>query len=189
MVSTMQLNESLAARLRHMIGTDVQLLTLLVCVRDIGLKEWCIAAGAVRNRVWQALHGQTSLLAEHDVDVCYFDATVSPAHAQAVQNALVAAMPEVCWEVVNQAYAHHFNGLAAVHSLVEGLASWPETATAVGAWLDESGQVQILSPLGLEDLFELRLRRNPAFADAAVFQQRITQKQWQRHWPLLTIQD
>ncbi|GGP22836.1 nucleotidyltransferase family protein [Silvimonas iriomotensis] len=189
MVSQLQPNESLEARLRSMVQADAQLLALLACVRAIGLKDWCIAAGAVRNRVWQQLHGQTSLCQPNDVDVCYFDADLPPDHARQVQAALAAAQPEVHWDVVNQAWAHLFNGLAAVGSLAQGLASRPETATAVGVWLDETGQVQVLAPLGLDDLFGLQLRRNPAFANEDVFRQRLTQKQWQRHWPLLTLQD
>ncbi|GGP27282.1 nucleotidyltransferase family protein [Silvimonas amylolytica] len=187
MVSLKQPNESLEARLRGMVHADAELLALLACVRNLGLNDWCIAAGAVRNRVWQRLHGQTSLLPASDVDVCYFDASMAPDHARAVHNALAAAMPQVRWDVVNQAWSHHFNGLSAVHSLQQGLASWPETATAVGVWQDDAGEVRIVAPLGLEDLFGLRLRRNPAFADESVFRQRVAHKQWQRHWPLLVL--
>lgn len=98
-------------------------------------------------------------------------------------------MPGVNWEVVNQAHAHRWNGLPACASLSAALASWPETAAAVGVWLDAAGQLQIIAPLGLEDLFALRVRRNPAFADALAYQRRVSKKNWLQQWPRLTQVD
>ena len=36
--------------------------------------DWCIAAGFVRNRVWDHLHGVVPARAPVDIDVLYFDA-------------------------------------------------------------------------------------------------------------------
>ncbi len=64
---------------------------------------------------------------------------------------------------------------------------WPETATAVGARLDEAGSLQIVCPYGLDDLFGLTVRRSPLFADAEAFRRRIETKKWLDKWPLLKV--
>ncbi|MBB5191510.1 hypothetical protein HNQ50_002240 [Silvimonas terrae] len=134
MVSPLQPDESLEACLRRMVRADATLMAQLACVRACGLARWCIAAGAVRNRVWQKGHEQTSLPVVTDVDVCYFDAALPVEHAQHIEHALMAAMPGVAWEVVNQAHAHRFNGLSAVSSLAEALANWPPQRSGCG-WM------------------------------------------------------
>ncbi len=119
-----------------MVRADVTLMAQLACVRTCGLAQWCIAAGAVRNRIWQMLHGQTSLPAETDVDVCYFDAALPIEHAQHIERVLMAAMPGVAWDVV--AHAHRFNGLSAVSSLAEALASWSKPPQRSGyGWMKQ----------------------------------------------------
>ncbi|WP_253074928.1 nucleotidyltransferase family protein [Burkholderia gladioli] len=45
----------------------------LVAVQSLNLPSWCIGAGAVRNLVWDSLHGLETSSALPDVDVAYFD--------------------------------------------------------------------------------------------------------------------
>jgi hypothetical protein len=67
------------------------------------------------------------------------------------------------------------------------MATWPDTATAVGARLGVAGEVEVLAPLGLEDLFSLVLRHNPVRVDEAVFLERIARKRWTERWPELKL--
>ncbi|MFO1163505.1 MAG: nucleotidyltransferase family protein [Reyranellaceae bacterium] len=46
----------------------------LRAVRTLALPDWCIAAGFVRNRVWDHLHGIAPARAPVDIDVLFFDA-------------------------------------------------------------------------------------------------------------------
>ncbi|MBI5256863.1 MAG: nucleotidyltransferase family protein [Burkholderiales bacterium] len=160
---------------------------------SLGLAQWCIGAGAVRNRVWDALHGLGAAHAApagSDLDLVYFDAThTGPQHEAALQARLAALQPGLLWEVVNQAGVHHWygGGVAPLHSLAEGIATWPETATAVGVTLAAGGALRVIAPLGLADLFTLRLRHNPARAPRAVFEQRIATKGWLVRWPRLRV--
>jgi len=64
---------------------------------------------------------------------------------------------------------------------------WPETATATGVYLDNYGNVQIIAPHGLEDLFGLVIRKSPYFEDREYFHKRIENKKWMMTWPKLTI--
>jgi len=71
------------------------------------------------------------------------------------------------------------------------VASWPEVATCVGVYLDARNELQLVAPLGLDDLLALRVRYNasqPERVDARTYAQRMQSKPWQRHWPLLQIE-
>ena len=140
----------------------------LVAVRGLGLDSWCIGAGAVRNLVWDALHGYETPSALSDIDVAYFDASdYGAARDGALQEQLVRLLPGVPWEVTNQAGVHlwfkaHFgHDVAPLTSLHEAVASWPEYATSVGLWLDTDGSLHVIAPHGLHDLFSITVRRNP----------------------------
>jgi uncharacterized protein len=47
----------------------------LHAAQSLDLPPWCIGAGAVRNLVWDALHGHARPSALADVDLAYFDAS------------------------------------------------------------------------------------------------------------------
>lgn len=49
------------------------LLRALRAVRELALPDWCIGAGALRNAVWDSLHGHTQPSELRDIDVAYFD--------------------------------------------------------------------------------------------------------------------
>jgi len=57
----------------------------------------------------------------------------------------------------------------------------------VGVRRTEEGTVDILAPLGLADLFALRLRHNPAQASAQIFRERVETKRWMQRWPELQL--
>ena len=167
----------------------------LRAVASLELKSWCIGAGAVRNLVWDYLHGhvEPSLLA--DVDVAYFDAdNLSPNAEQELQSALAAKLPGVPWEVTNQAAVHlWFEGyfghpVKPLRSLDEAVASWPEYATSVGITLDARARLQVIAPWGLDDLFGIKVRRNPTRVSPETYRQRTEQKQYEKRWPRVTVE-
>jgi hypothetical protein len=45
----------------------------------------------------------------------------------------------------------------------------------------------VIAPLGLEDLFGLRLRRNPRRVTPEIFNQRLASKRISERWPGVTI--
>lgn len=162
----------------------------------LGLESWCIGAGAVRNLVWDHLHGYAAPSQLPDIDLVYFDAADLDAGREAdLQRRLSQLLPSQRWEVANQARVHlwfeEYFGypVDALASLEEAVASWPEYATSVGVFLDSSGGVKIIAPHGLEDLFSMTIRHNPARASAQTYRQRIEQKQYQRRWPQATVEN
>ena len=68
----------------------------LAHVRTLRLGAWCVGAGAVRNLVWDALHGHAAPSALPDIDVAHFDADdLSPGRDAALQRRLQALAPDV----------------------------------------------------------------------------------------------
>jgi hypothetical protein len=167
----------------------------LAAVERLKLDAWCIGAGAVRNLVWDHLHGHTHRSALADVDVAYFEANnLNPERERQLQALLEADVPGLPWEVTNQAAVHlwfegHFgHPVAPLRSLEEAVASWPEYATAVGVTVDGRGRLQVIAPWGLDDLFELRVRRNPTRVSLQTYRQRTAQKRYAARWPKVTIE-
>ncbi len=158
------------------------------------LPSWAIGAGALRNLVWDHLHGHAPATPLADLDFVYFDNEGRMDEAQ-IDGRLRESCPELPWEVCNQARVHRWlrdeqgRPPPPLRSLEDGVASWPETATALAVWLDGDGQLHLIAPLGLADLFELRLRHNPARASLASFRQRLVEKRWTARWPLLQVLD
>lgn len=187
--------QDLAARLRQIAAASPWMMAALQAVRELGLPHWCIGAGAVRNLVWDHLHGLAVPSALADVDVAYFDASPwQPADDLAWQQRLQASLPGVPWEVTNQAWVHtwfeaHFgHAVPPLTSLEDAVASWPETASAVGLSLSPAGQVQVIAPLGLDDLFALRVRRNARRVSVHTYRQRVASKRYDQRWPRVTVE-
>ena len=184
----------LTQRLIEIVHGSAWLIVALVAVRQLGLGECCIAAGAVRGLVWDVLHNHEIRSALPDVDVVYFDCSdISPQRDDVLQSRLSSTCPQVPWEVTNQAGVHQwlareFGGVfASFRSLQEAIASWPEFATAVGVFLDDDNVLHVIAPHGLDDLFAMRVRRNAARVSTRVYCQRIAEKRWSERWPLLEV--
>lgn len=82
---------------------------------------------------------------------------------------------------------HLRNGTTPYRSVEDAMLHWPETATAVGARLNAAGEVELIAPMGLNDLLSLRVRQGPYFRDHAAFLQRLNGKAWLSRWPRLVL--
>jgi uncharacterized protein len=167
----------------------------LVAVRELGLPSWCIGAGAVRNMVWDKLHGHRTPSSLADIDVAYFDAgDISPRYDMELQARLTRRLPQVPWEVTNQAGVHQWfeayfgHPVPPLNSLEEAVASWPEYATSVGVWLSDEGSIEVIAPHGLDDLFGLVVRRNPTRVSIDTYRQRVAQKNYTQRWPSVRVE-
>jgi uncharacterized protein len=170
------------------------LVRALEAVRSLELPEGAIGAGAVRAAVWNHLHGFSEAPALRDVDVVYFDPRdISKARDDAYLAQLQALAPDFPWEITNQAGVHQWLMDAAgkpftpFRSLEQGVAKWPETATSVAVRLNPDDSIGVIAPLGLEDLFDMVVRRNPARASVETFRKRVAEKRYTERWPKVRI--
>lgn len=166
----------------------------LTAVGRLGLESWAVGAGAVRNLVWDHLHGYATPSHLADLDVAYFDPQDLTAESEArLRATLVADCPDLPWEVTNQASVHLWYAQAfgyavpALTSLEAAIATWPETATSVAITIEPDGTPRIIAPCGLEDLFAMIVRRNPTRVSLEWYRQRIATKRYAERWPRVTI--
>lgn len=177
---------------------ETQLLTLLAndpvrmkslrAVRDLKLPDCWVAAGFVRSLVWDHLHQRSHSPLPEDIDVIWYDpARLDPQADVALEKALSERVSGVNWSVKNQARMHRRNDDAPYQSAAHAMTCWPETATAVGVRLGLRDEIEVLAPLGLDDLFQLVVRPTERFKTEkhGMFLARIRAKAWPDRWPAL----
>ncbi|MGS0942739.1 nucleotidyltransferase family protein [Pseudomonas luteola] len=172
-------------RLPDWIAEDPLRCQVLACVAQLHLPDAWVAAGFVRNLVWDHLHGYTVPTPLTDIDVIYFDPVCrDPERDTELENRLRAcvALP---WSVKNQARMHKRNGDAPYHSSLDAMSYWVEMETALAARLLPGGQIKIVSPFVQHGLFKLHVTPNPKRYKPEAFRQRQHEKGWARRWPKL----
>lgn len=163
----------------------------LRAARRLALSDWCIAAGFVRNRVWDHLHGISPPREPADIDVLYYDAGDLSKEPEARHEARLGdLMPGPPWQVRNQARMHIWKDLPQHKDTADSMIYWLETVTSVGVRLEADDQLTVIAPLGVEDLVGLMCRptsfgrtRRPEY-DA-----RIASKRWGELWPKVRFFD
>lgn len=163
---------------------------VLRAVRELRLGDCWVAAGFVRNAVWDLLHGHAAPTPLADIDVLFFrDAPDDAYDEPALEARLREWLPQHTWQVRNQARMHTVNGFRPFLSAADAMCHWVETPTAVGVALDRLDRLQINAPLGVGDLLGLRLQPGPMFRGErlAVYRQRVRQKRWAETWPKLRV--
>jgi hypothetical protein len=163
----------------------------LRAVRSLGLPDWCIAAGFVRNRVWDHLHGISPPRPLADIDVIYYDAADTDRAREARFEARLATLVPGCpWEVRNQARMHVWKNLPRHESTEDAMRYWLETVTPVGVRLESDDRLTVVAPLGIEDLLKL-VCRPTAFGrvQRAEYDRRIASKRWRELWPRVQFLD
>lgn len=176
----------LESHLRDLLAARECLNRDLALVQALGLPHWCIAAGYVRNYVWDVLHERQANTPLNDVDVLYYDPSdLSEETEKVYEEHLKRQLPDYHWSVKNQARMHLRNNAEPYVSVEDAMKRWPETATAVGVTLGVQGELRIIAPHGLQDLFGLKVRQSPYFADRSYFEARVRDKNWLNIWPKL----
>lgn len=178
------------------------------CAKVHSMSQWCIAAGFVRNLVWDRLHG-FELSPLNDIDLIYFcPLDIRPERDAAIEAYLTQLAPDLPWSVKNQARMHLKNQDPAYTSCADAMSYWPEFETAIGIYVsdvsecdyDKNTQVTaeqpllcqcatsygLVTPFGLYALFDLTLRANPR-RSLLIFEQRMSAKGWLRQYPLLKL--
>ena len=181
-----------AKTLVELIGICPAMVAALAVVRALGLPDCWIAAGFLRNRVWDHLHGHGVPTPLNDIDVVYFDPERQEKTIEKrLEARLKAALPGEPWSVKNQARMADVNGDPPYRNSAHALEHWCETPTPIGARLTADDRIELLAPLGLDDLFDLIVRPTPHAlkhpAKLRQYRERMAKKNWPRLWPRIKV--
>jgi hypothetical protein len=182
------------ATLAAIVRSTPLLTVVLQELRDDGLPQAVVVAGALYNLVWNRLTDRPDLTGINDIDVLYFDpGDLSEAAEDAVIRRLdrrFADLP-VPVQIRNQARVHLWFPekfgipLAPLASADEMLGYFASKTHAVGVRLAAGGTLEIIAPFGLNDLFSFRLTPNPALANQATHDAKAARATG--IWPELTV--
>lgn len=173
-------------KIQELIQADPERMPLLKTVAALALPDCYIAAGFVRNMVWDYLHDYDATPL-NDVDVVFFDrVNTSSEYIKDIEDKLFSQAPGVHWEVKNQAIMHLRNKDSPYSDSTNAMSYWPEKETAVGVRLSSAGRIEIAAPFGLDSLFLGYLSHNPR-RSKSLFLERIAEKRWLERWPRLKV--
>jgi len=178
----------------ELIKQDKLRVDALDCVFQLKLPDCYLAAGFVRNLVWDHLHQKTSPTPLNDMDVIYFDSEEVDDQAYLKYEAqLKQQMPSINWQVRNQAKMNERNGDRAYLSSLDAMRFWPEkeTAVAIRQMTKQDGTsnnpiYECVSAFRVDTLFHLHITHNPQ-RELSIFEQRIKAKNWLQQWPKLKV--
>ena len=178
-------------RLDSIIRSDPDLMKLLECLRGVALPQWRLVSGCLYQTVWNFITNKPCGNGIQDLDIIYFDAgDLSWEAEDTVINSVtyVAAGP---LQIRNQARVHlwyeqHFGTpYAPLRSADEALSRYPMTVQAVGVRLEDDGHLDIIAPFGLDDMFAMVMRPNPACPHQPTFAAKVARAR--AIWPEITV--
>ncbi len=176
-----------------LIEEDEWMMDILQVAKSFSLPDWWVAAGFVRNKAWDHLHGfkKRTYGGGMDVDVIYFDPKdLSETAEKEMELKFYIAKPGIPWSVKNQARMHVQNGDGPYKDSVDAMAKWPETATCVGVKIGNDGKLVLAAPLGVSDVVNMVLRPNQnCKRNPQAFISRMEKKNWLNKWPKTIIID
>lgn len=188
------MSQPLVDRLETILRASPSLMTVMETARDLALPDWLIFSGALYQRVLNHLTGRPEDYGIKDYDLGYFDLDTSYEAEDAVIRQVAASFNpplDAMVEVRNQARVHIWFQMkfgeeyAPLGSTEEALERFVSPLFAVGARLEPAGDMTIIAPFGLEDLFDMRLRPNPRRITAGFAR---TSAAIQARWPEVKIE-
>ena len=205
-------------RVCEIIQADSHRMLCLHALQQLALPQGYLGAGFLRNAIWDFLYQKSTPTPLNDVDVIYFDANnTQRAKDTFYEMQLNEVLPQVKWQVKNQARMHVLHGHAPYKNCEEAISYWIEKETCVAIALssadsvalsasasasgsssangkarlsssfETAGPFEILAPFGLQANFAGTISINPKYPRPDVFNERIQNKRWCEIWPTLTV--
>lgn len=160
----------LEERLVSILRGDRTLMQVMRTVRDLDLPDWMIFSGAIYQAVWNDVTGREPGYGIKDFDVGYFDPDTSWDAEDAIIRRVAAAFEEPLRsrvEVRNQARVHLWfedrfgEPYPALSCTAEALERFVAPAFSTGVRLEADDSLTVVSPGGLDDMFDMVIRPNP----------------------------
>lgn len=182
------------AALEDIIRSNAVLMEVLRGLRDDGLPDHLLVAGAIYNSVWNRLTGRPDLNGINDIDVFYFDDRDLSYEAEDVVikrlERRFAHLP-LPVQARNQARVHLWFpqkfGVAfePLTSSSEMLGRYASKTHSVGARLHADDSLSIVAPFGLDDIFSFRIVPNPVLMNKPAHEAKGARAK--SVWPELTV--
>ena len=161
--------EAQRAAFLDIVSRDALLSDALGRARRLALPDWLLVSGALYNTFWNELTGKPSGYGVRDVDLFYFDD--SDLSYEAEDGVIAAAAPVFAGlplpvEVRNQARVHLWYSqkfgqpCPRYTSSRESVTYFASKTHAVGVRFDAHGQLDLVAPFGLDDVFSFRITPN-----------------------------
>jgi len=175
-------------RTQALILSDSYRMECLFAARHLSLPDWYLAAGFLRNAIWDCASGKT-MTPLNDVDLVYFDPDDIRRETELhYQTFLKSTLPMINWEVRNQARMHLSHGHSPYKNTEHAISFWVEIPTCVGVRLEADDQLSFCAPFGLDRNWSMKVAINPNFPQPDVLSHRVTKKKWLNIWPELIIE-
>ena len=182
------------AALEQMIRAEPVLMAVLEGMREDGLAEGMLVAGALYNLVWNVLTGRPALHGVNDLDVFYFDASDIGWDAEDMVirrlGERFAHLP-LPVQVRNQARVHLWfpekfgTSFAPLTSAAAMLPLYAAKTHAVAAFLEPDDRLTILAPFGLDHIFSFRVVPNHALENGPSYEKK--GERVRATWPEVTV--
>ncbi|MER9891073.1 nucleotidyltransferase family protein [Mesorhizobium sp. M0119] len=176
------------------VSKDALIHEALVRARGLYLPDWLIVSGALYNGVWNHLTGKHSGYGIRDVDLFYFDESDLSYEAEDLVIRRAAKQFEgltLPVEVRNQARVHLWyearfgEAYPRLASSAEALSWFASKTHAVGVRFDAAGQLDLVAPFGLDDIFSFRITPNRALNNQRTHEAKAARAQ--EHWPQISV--
>ena len=174
-------------QVKSWIESDKERMTALKLASTLELGDWCLAAGFVRNLIWDKLHNKTTNTPLNDIDLIYFNPKEIGEEIDLAYEARLKSLSDHPWSVKNQARMHLRNNDLPYLSCSDAMSYWVEVETAVGVTFNEIDGVMIVAPFGLEANFSNTITLNRKRPKPKAFVQRVASKEWCELWPQLKL--
>ena len=181
--------------LKRLVMDDPDLMALLIMIRDLDLPDGWLTSGCLYQTVWNAITERPRRTGIKDYDVLYFDSSDLSYEAedrtiQRVARAGGSLAPQL--EVRNQARVHlwfreRFGfSVRPLSSAAEAMTRYASTAHAIGVRLTTAGELELVAPYGLRDVFAMHVRPNRMLPNGPTHNAKA--RRCLKVWPELTVE-
>jgi len=162
--------------------------------RSLDLPDWLVVSGTLYNSVWNHLTGKPSGYGIRDVDLFYFDGSDLSYEAEDAvirQSAKHFEGLMLPVEVRNQARVHLWYPLKfgqscpRYTSASESVGYFASKTHAVGVRFDVGGQLDVVAPFGLDDIFSFRITPNRVLDNRRTHE--VKGARAKANWPEITV--
>ncbi len=148
--------------LLEILKSDSALNESLSAIQALGLPDWCIVGGAIRDKIWSEILGRAE--PSRDIDVVFFDDSHATAERDTQIESTLLNLTGIKHSVKNQARMHLRNRDLPYLSTIDAMSKFPTTVSANGCKLDSLGGPILFSIFGFHSLIKPEFKPTPYFS-------------------------